>query len=57
MLPPGIRLLDLAPLARGRKGGYKRFFFDLRRQGYARVHINRFVRTGAYCVRLQTGVG
>ncbi|MBI3030453.1 MAG: excinuclease ABC subunit UvrA, partial [Candidatus Rokubacteria bacterium] len=39
-LPVGTRLLILAPVVRGRKGEYKKLFFDLRRQGYARVRVN-----------------
>ena len=38
--PAGTRLLILAPVVRGRKGGYKKLFFDLRRQGYSRVRVN-----------------
>ena len=30
---PGTRLLVLAPVVRGRKGEYKKLFFDLQRQG------------------------
>ncbi|MFQ5571953.1 MAG: excinuclease ABC subunit UvrA, partial [Rhodothermales bacterium] len=43
-LPTGTKLLLLAPVVRGRKGEYKKLFFDLRRQGYARVRVNREVR-------------
>ncbi len=39
-LPVGTRLLILAPVIRGRKGEYRKLFFDLRRQGYARVRVN-----------------
>jgi len=42
--PPGTRLLVLAPMVRGRKGEYKKLFFDLQRQGYARVRVNGAVR-------------
>jgi excinuclease ABC subunit A len=42
--PPGSRLLVLAPVVRGRKGEYKKLFFDLRRQGYSRVRVNGAVR-------------
>ncbi|PYN98815.1 MAG: excinuclease ABC subunit UvrA [Candidatus Rokuibacteriota bacterium] len=38
--PSGTRLLVLAPVIRGRKGEYKKLFFDLRRQGYSRVRVN-----------------
>jgi excinuclease ABC subunit A len=43
-LPTGTRLLVLAPVVRGRKGEYKKLFFDLRRQGYTRVRVNGQVR-------------
>ena len=39
-LPGGTRLLVLAPVVRGRKGEYRKLFFDLRRQGYVRVRVN-----------------
>jgi excinuclease ABC subunit A len=39
-LPAGTKLLVLAPVVRGRKGEYRKLFFDLRRQGYARVRVN-----------------
>ena len=39
-LPAGTRLLVLAPVIRGRKGEYKKLFFDLQRQGYSRVRVN-----------------
>jgi excinuclease ABC subunit A len=39
-LPAGSRLVVLAPVVRGRKGEYKKLFFDLRRQGYVRVRVN-----------------
>ena len=42
--PPGTRLLLLAPVVRGRKGEYKKLFFDLQRQGYTRVRVNGAVR-------------
>src|SRR5499426_3506930 len=41
---PGTRLLVLAPVVRGRKGEYKKLFFDLQRQGYSRVRVNGVVR-------------
>ena len=41
---PGSRLLVLAPVVRGRKGEYKKLFFDLQRQGYSRVRVNGVVR-------------
>ena len=43
-LPPGTKLLVLAPVIRGRKGEYKKLFFDLARQGYSRVRVNGVVR-------------
>jgi excinuclease ABC subunit A len=43
-LPAGSRLLVLAPVVRGRKGEYKKLFFDLQRQGYSRVRVNGTVR-------------
>ena len=39
-LPPGTRLLLLAPVVRGRKGEYKKLFSDLARQGFTRVRVN-----------------
>src|SRR5256885_2524231 len=42
--PVGTRLLVLAPVIRGRKGEYKKLFFDLRRQGYLRVRVNGVLR-------------
>src|SRR5215467_3079899 len=42
--PVGTRLLVLAPVVRGRKGEYKKLFFDLQRQGYSRVRVNGTVR-------------
>src|SRR2546429_1031507 len=41
---PGTRLLLLAPVVRGRKGEYKKLFFDLQRQGYTRVRVNGAIR-------------
>jgi excinuclease ABC subunit A len=41
---PGTRILVLAPVVRGRKGEYKKLFFDLQRQGYSRVRVNGVVR-------------
>jgi excinuclease ABC subunit A len=43
-LPAGTRLLVLAPVVRGRKGEYKKLFFDLQRQGYSRVRVNGTLR-------------
>jgi excinuclease ABC subunit A len=42
--PAGTRLLLLAPVVRGRKGEYKKLFFDLQRQGFSRVRVNGTVR-------------
>jgi len=42
--PPGTRLLVLAPVVRGRKGEYKKLFFDLARQGFTRARVNGAVR-------------
>jgi excinuclease ABC subunit A len=42
--PPGTRLLVLAPVVRGRKGEYKKLFFDLGRQGFTRVRVNGALR-------------
>jgi excinuclease ABC subunit A len=43
-LPAAARILVLAPVVRGRKGEYRKLFFDLRRQGYSRVRVNGSVR-------------
>jgi excinuclease ABC subunit A len=43
-LPGGTRIVVLAPVIRGRKGEYRKLFFDLRRQGYTRVRVNGTVR-------------
>ncbi len=43
-LPAGSRLVILAPVVRGRKGEYRKLFFDLRRQGYVRVRVNGQLR-------------
>ena len=39
-LPPGIRVIILAPIVRGRKGEYRKEFSDLRRQGFLRVIVD-----------------
>jgi excinuclease ABC subunit A len=39
-LPAGTKLLVLAPVVRGRKGEYRKLFFDLHRQGYSRARVN-----------------
>jgi excinuclease ABC subunit A len=43
-LPAGSRLVVLAPVVRGRKGEYRKLFFDLARQGYVRVRVNGQLR-------------
>ena len=43
-LPTGSRLALLAPVVRGRKGEYRKLFYDLRRQGYVRVRVNGELR-------------
>ena len=43
-LPAGSRLMVLAPVVRGRKGEYRKLFFDLRRQGYVRVRVNGLLK-------------
>src|SRR3989454_998086 len=43
-LPAGSRIVILAPVVRGRKGEYRKLFFDLRRQGFTRVRVNGVVR-------------
>jgi excinuclease ABC subunit A len=43
-LPGGTKLLLLAPVIRGRKGEYKKLFFDLQRSGYSRVRVNGTIR-------------
>src|SRR6201982_2952097 len=44
VLPAGSRLVLLAPVVRGRKGEYRKLFYDLRRQGYVRVRVNGELR-------------
>jgi excinuclease ABC subunit A len=44
MLPAGSRVLVLAPVVRGRKGEYRKLFWDLRRQGYVRARVNGVLR-------------
>ena len=43
-LPAGTKLLLLAPVIRGRKGEYRKLFFDLQRSGYSRVRVNGTIR-------------
>src|SRR5213594_2634522 len=52
VLPGGTRLLVLAPVVRGRKGEYRKLFFDLRRQGYVRVRVNGQLRDLAEDIEL-----
>ncbi|MBE3583498.1 MAG: excinuclease ABC subunit UvrA [Limnochordaceae bacterium] len=39
-LPEGSRILVLAPLARGRKGEFKKVLEEVRRQGFVRVRVD-----------------
>jgi excinuclease ABC subunit A len=39
-MPPGTRLVILAPVVRGRKGEYRHVFEDARRAGYVRVRVD-----------------
>ena len=39
-LPEGTRLYLLAPIARGRKGEYRKDFADLQKKGFARVKVD-----------------
>ena len=39
-LPEGTRLLLLAPIARGRKGEYRKEFQDLQKRGFQRVRVD-----------------
>ncbi|TXH33733.1 MAG: excinuclease ABC subunit UvrA [Rhodospirillaceae bacterium] len=39
-LPEGTRLYLLAPIARGRKGEYKKEFLDLQKRGFQRVRVD-----------------
>ena len=43
-LPPGARIMILAPLVRGRKGEYHQVFEDVRKAGFVRVRVNGEVR-------------
>ena len=43
-LPPGRRLMLLAPVIRGRKGEHEAVFEDARRTGFVRVRVNGDVR-------------
>ena len=39
-LGEGVKIQILAPIARGRKGEYKKVFEDLHKEGFARVRVN-----------------
>lgn len=39
-LPPGTRLMVLAPLVRGRKGEHEKVFEDIRKAGYVRARVD-----------------
>jgi len=43
-LPPGRRLMVLAPVVRGRKGEYQKVFEDARKAGFVRVRVDGQVR-------------
>src|SRR3972149_1642124 len=43
-LPPGLRLMLLAPLVRDRKGEHQHFLEDARRAGFVRVRVDGQVR-------------
>ncbi|MGH7450647.1 MAG: excinuclease ABC subunit UvrA, partial [bacterium] len=43
-LPPGRRLMVLAPIVRDRKGEYHKVFEDARKQGFVRVRVDGQVR-------------
>jgi excinuclease ABC subunit A len=43
-LPEGTRLQVLAPIARGKKGEYKKEFEEIRKEGFARVRVNGEVK-------------
>ena len=40
-IPPGTRIMILAPLVKDRKGEYQSVFDDLRKAGYARVRVDK----------------
>ncbi|MDD5127072.1 MAG: excinuclease ABC subunit UvrA [Dehalococcoidales bacterium] len=40
-LPADTRIMIMAPLVKGRKGEYQQVFEDLRKQGFARVRVDR----------------
>lgn len=44
-LAEGTRLHVLAPVVKGRKGEYGKLFEDLRREGFARVRVDKEMRT------------
>ncbi len=44
-MPEGTRFQILAPVVRGRKGEYGKLLDDLKREGFARVRVDREMRT------------
>ena len=40
-IPAGTKIMILAPLVKDRKGEYQAIFNDLRKQGYARVRVDK----------------
>jgi len=42
-IPPGARILILAPVVENRKGEHRKLFQDLAREGFARVRVNGVV--------------
>src|SRR5207249_6147322 len=51
-LPEGTRFHVLAPIVRGRKGGYERLLQDLARKGVVRARIDGEVRDLSETIRL-----
>src|SRR5579864_4547863 len=45
MLPPGERIMILAPIVRGRKGEYKKDLEKLARQGFVRARVDGVLRS------------
>jgi excinuclease ABC subunit A len=46
-MPPGTRIMILAPLVKDRKGEYRHIFEDVRKAGYVRVRVDGQVRDAA----------
>ncbi len=44
-MPEGTKFQVLAPVVRGRKGEYGKLFEDLKREGFARVRVDKEMRT------------